>query len=252
MEKKIFLPGDVVSTTTEGLMCGNGVYSRNGQIIASVRGRLSKISQLISIVPITSIYTPNNGDIVVGRITEIQKQRWKVQIGGSVLADLLLSAIYLPDGELRRRTTADERNMRQYFDVGDVICAEVQQARQDGSILLHTRQQHPKRLDNGLVIAVPSYLVKRVPNHLITLKFQDMNFQTIFGLNGSIWISPVEESGISLIPRIHNCFNLLATYEQQICPESICNAYQNTSSIPVNKIVSNETALQLKFISEPE
>ena len=163
MEGKLVLPGEIISESAEGLMAGTGAIVRDRKIVSTVRGVVKQFSQYISVEPITSIYSPQVGDIVVGRISQVLKQRWKVQIGCSVSADLRLSSIYLPNDELRRRTTTDERNMRNYFDVGDLLCAEVQQVI-DGIIFLHTRQQHPRRLDNGIIIEVPARLVKRVQN----------------------------------------------------------------------------------------
>ena len=245
---QIVLPGEVISETTENLMCGSGVAIRDGKIISTVRGYVTQISQLLSVTPITSIYSPNVGDVVVGRIAQVLKQRWKVKIGCSVLATLRLSSIYLPDEQFRRRTTADERNMRQYFDVGDIICAEVQQIQADGLVFLHTRQQHPRRLENGMTIEVSSRLIKRVQFNISVMKIDGFDFNCIFGLNGVIWISPKDVGSIHMIPRIRNCFILLATYNQLISVESIQEVYQLTSELEVSKIVTEETAKSLGFI----
>lgn len=240
MEGQIVLPGEVISETVEGLMPGLGVVVRDRKIISTVRGTINQVNQYISVLPITTIYSPNVGDIVVGRVSQVQKQRWKVQINCPISADLRLSSIFLPDEQFRRRTTADERNMRQYFDVGDLICAEVQKVF-DSHINLHTRQQLPKRLDNGILINVPSRLITRVQSHLGELKVDQFSFNTIFGLNGSIWISPQDETGNIIIPRIRNCIILLATYDQPISLDSVRNIYEQTVNIPVNQIVSSET-----------
>jgi exosome complex component RRP4 len=247
---RIVLPGEVVAETTVGIMCGSGVEARDDKVIANVRGFVTRIGQLLSVTPMTSIYSPNVGDIVVGRVSAVQQQRWKVQIGCSVLANLRLTAIFLPDDQLRRRTTADERNMRQYFDVGDLVCAEIQ----DGGnpISLHTRQQHPRRLDNGLVIEVPSRLIKRVPNHIATLDLESQSFQVIYGMNGSIWLGPADSGAVMYVPRIRNCLVLLATYEQQISTDALCAVFAKTLQVDTNRIVSIETACQLGFVRRSE
>ncbi|EAY18996.1 exonuclease, putative [Trichomonas vaginalis G3] len=252
MEKdnQFVLPGQVIFENSEGLMPGNGVVLSNGKIIATVRGFIKIINQLVSVTPMTSIYSPNVGDIVVGRIESIQKQRWRVQIGAAVLADLRLSSIFLPDGELRRRTTTDERNMRQYFDVGDLICAEVQNI--SGGTSLHTREQHPKKLENGIVVDVPSRLIKRVPNHIVVLAFSGLRFNVVFGLNGSIWISPDTDEAYPLIPRIRNCILLLATYEQLVYSDNVCQVFDKTSEIPIADILTVKTAQILGFVQHDE
>jgi exosome complex component RRP4 len=244
---RIVLPGDVITTTTAGVMCGFGVELRGDEIVATVRGFVTRMSRLLSVTPMTSIYHPDVGDIVIGRISQLQQQRWKVQIGCSVLAILRLTAIYLPDDQLRRRTTADERNMRQYFDVGDLVCAEVQEVPSSGSISLHTRQQHPRRLDSGVIVEVPARLIKRVPMHICELNLEGASFQIIWGVNGSVWIAPVEEGGVGAIPRIRNCIVLLATYEQQISTDALCAVFDSVRDVPTNQIVTLETAQFLGF-----
>lgn len=247
---RIVLPGDIVEENTAGIMCGNGVMVRDGMIIATVRGFVTKISQLLTITPMTSIYTPNVGDIVVGRISQVQQQRWRVQIGCAVLADLRLSSVDLADDRtMRRRTTADERNMRQYYDVGELVCAEVQQVMSDGGISLHTRPQYPRRLDNGVIVDVPSRLIKRVPLHITTVEVKNSKFTIIYGMNGTIWISPNEEDyEYDVLIRIKNCIILLATYEKQIFSDVVGEIFDKTMDINPTAIVSIETAEMLGFV----
>lgn len=91
---------------------------------------------------------------MVGRIVEVQSRRWKVDVAAPLLAQLPLSAINLPGGILRRRTSADELQIRTYFSEGDLVVAEVQSVHQDGSASLHTRSLKYGKLRNGFFLAV--------------------------------------------------------------------------------------------------
>jgi exosome complex component RRP4 len=73
----------------------------------------------------TRRYTAELGDVVVGRVDEVQTRRWTVEIGSQTQSSLQLSAVQLPGGIQRRRTSDDELNMRQLFKEGDVVVAEV-------------------------------------------------------------------------------------------------------------------------------
>lgn len=97
---------------------------------------------------------PEIGDLVVGRIVEVQARRWKVDVAAPLLAQLPLSAINLPGGILRRRTSADELQMRTFFVEGDLVVAEVQSVHADGSATLHTRSLKYGKLRNGVFLAV--------------------------------------------------------------------------------------------------
>lgn len=69
---------------------------------ASVAGVLEKVNKLISIRPLKARYQGEIGDVVVGRITEVQQKRWKVDTNSKLDSVLLLSSVNLPGGELVR------------------------------------------------------------------------------------------------------------------------------------------------------
>jgi exosome complex component RRP4 len=123
-------------------------------IIATVAGTVQKTNKLLSVHPMRARYTPEIGDLVVGRIVEVQSRRWKVDVAAPLLAQLPLSAINLPGGILRRRTSADELQIRTFFSEGDLVVAEVQSVHQDGSASLHTRSLKYGKLRNGVFLAV--------------------------------------------------------------------------------------------------
>lgn len=117
-------------------------------------GTVHKTNKLLSVHPLRARYTPEIGDLVVGRIVEVQSRRWKVDVAAPLLAQLPLSAINLPGGILRRRTSADELQIRTFFSEGDLVVAEVQSVHQDGSASLHTRSLKYGKLRNGVFLAV--------------------------------------------------------------------------------------------------
>jgi exosome complex component RRP4 len=55
---------------------------------------------LISVIPYKTRYQGEIGDVIIGRITEVQRKRWKVDTNAKLDSVLLLSSINLPGGEL--------------------------------------------------------------------------------------------------------------------------------------------------------
>lgn len=55
---------------------------------------------------------------------------------------------------MRRRTSADELQIRNFFSEGDLVVAEVQSVHSDGSASLHTRSLKYGKLRNGVFLAV--------------------------------------------------------------------------------------------------
>lgn len=71
---------------------------------AAIGGVLEKVNKLISVRPLKARYQGEIGDVIVGRITEVQQKRWKVDTNSKLDSVLLLSSVNLPGGELVRNT----------------------------------------------------------------------------------------------------------------------------------------------------
>ena len=84
-------------------------------------GTVERINKLITVRPAKMRYNGEVGDIVVGRIIEVQQKLWKVDCGTRLNAFLNLAAVNLPGGELRRRGADDELVMRKFLQEGDLI-----------------------------------------------------------------------------------------------------------------------------------
>ncbi|KAG9802591.1 hypothetical protein KCU77_g23636, partial [Aureobasidium melanogenum] len=181
-------------------MRGHGTYTNdNGDLAPIIRstlaGTLQKTNKLLSVVPLRARYTPEIGDLVIGRIIEVQSRRWKVDVAGALTAALPLSSINLPGGILRKRTSVDELNIRTFFEEGELLVAEVQSLFQDGSASLHTRSLKYGKLRNGYFMAVSGVGggagVVRAKRQIFTLQTSSRGGEVdvILGVNGYIWIS---------------------------------------------------------------
>lgn len=152
--------------------------------------------------PLRARYTPEIGDLVVGRIAEVQAKRWRVDVAASQLAILQISAINLPGGILRKRTETDELQIRSFFAEGDLVVAEVQQLFQDGAASLHTRSLKYGKLRNGVFVAVSGTGggggVVRSKRQVWTLDAANAGgkVDVLLGVNGYIWISKHVESDV--------------------------------------------------------
>ncbi|KAJ5074098.1 exosome complex component rrp4 [Anaeramoeba ignava] len=168
--QRIVTPGEILTQESDFLR-GHGVSLQNNQLTATISGVVEKVNKLVSVEPLKSRYNPHVGDIVIGRINEVMRKKWKVEVNSTQNAILSLSAIILPDGIQRRRTSTDEMNMRNFYKEDDLICAEVQKIQwQENKIFLHTRS-----LKYG------------------KLKIRSIDYLLlILGVNGYCWISSPE------------------------------------------------------------
>ena len=222
--QQLVSPGDVI-TREGGYMRGHGTYTRDDILYASVAGAVQRVNKLISVTPPKTKYQGEIGDVIVGRITEVQQKRWKVEINARLDAALQLSSVNLPGGELRRRSAEDELTMRKYLQEGDLISAEVQNLFSDGAVALHTRSLKYGKLSQGTLVTVSPSLIKRRKTHFHKLP---CGASVILGNNGNVWIMPttqddndesggfsqnlnvVSKSDREVISRLRNCVLALA------------------------------------------
>ena len=71
-------------------------------IKSSVAGVMQKVNKLICVKPLKSRYVGEIGDVVVGRVLEVQQKRWKIETNSRLDSILQLSSVNLPGGELVR------------------------------------------------------------------------------------------------------------------------------------------------------
>ncbi|KAF7318784.1 hypothetical protein HMN09_00390700 [Mycena chlorophos] len=245
----ITLPGETI-TSSHAYMRGHGTYVDEEQVIASVAGTIERVNKLVTVRAISTKYNPEVGDLVVGRITEVQPRRWKVDANSRQDAVLMLSSVNLPGGVQRRKLESDELQMRTFFEEGDLLVAEVQAFFADGAMSLHTRSLKYGKLRNGQLVMVPPMLVRRLKSHFTTLP---CGVDLILGLNGYIWVSkhvkqneqegeegfdaetiysnrndPIDESTRSAISRVANIIRVLAAHFVPLTDTLLLEAYEWT------------------------
>ncbi|KAE8445324.1 hypothetical protein EG329_013562 [Mollisiaceae sp. DMI_Dod_QoI] len=229
--KDLVTPGETVTDDPQW-MRGHGTFiaPASTEIIAIVAGTVQKTNKLLSVRPLRARYTPEIGDLVVGRIIEVQPKRWRVDVGAPNLAGLPLSAINLPGGILRKRTETDELQIRTFFSEGDLLVAEVQALYADGSATLHTRSLKYGKLRNGVFMSVSGtgggggVVRSRRQVWTIDTTRGGGKVDVILGVNGYIWISKHIEvvGGDTAITRIEESVSstVYSSQNDEISPET--------------------------------
>ncbi|KAL7421528.1 Exosome complex component rrp4 [Cryptotrichosporon argae] len=188
--KDVVSPGEVITSAKE-FMRGHGTYVEDDNVVSSVAGTVERVNKLVSVQPLSSRYTPQVGDLVIGRIAEVGPSRWRVDTGARQDAVLMLSSVNLPGGVQRRKIESDALKMREFLAEGDLLVAEVQSFFGDGATSLHTRSLRYGKLRNGLLVTVAPRLVRRLKSHFIHVPppCGPSGVDVVLGLNGWVWVS---------------------------------------------------------------
>lgn len=205
--KNIYFPGECICEA-EGYIRGHGTQEEGNTIVSTYFGKKNIINKLITIEPAFPLrYSPEIGDVVVGRIIEIFNKKWRVETNSRFETSLSLSAINLPGVVQRRKLESDEIQMRSFFNINDVIVAEIQKINKNGSATLHTRSNKYKRLSKGTMISVPISLIPPLKSRFI----ENNDIEIIVGMNGYIWVgcNKIEQNSVrqisNIISKINQC-----------------------------------------------
>jgi len=239
-------PGESI-TSARAFMRGHGTYVDGDEVVASVAGTIERVNKLVTVRALRTRYNPEVGDLVIGRITEVQPRRWKVDANARQDAVLMLSSVNLPGGVQRRKLESDELQMRNFFEEGDLLVAEVQGFFADGAMSLHTRSLKYGKLRNGQLVSVPPILIRRLKSHFCSLP---SGVDLILGLNGYIWISKhvrdnekegegfdteavysnqnddIDDATRTAIARVSNIIRVLASRSLPITDTIVLEAYE--------------------------
>ncbi|TFY83642.1 hypothetical protein EWM64_g361 [Hericium alpestre] len=228
-------------------MRGHGTYVENEEVIASVAGLVERVNKLVTVRALRTRYNPEVGDLVVGRITEVQPRRWKVDANSRQDAVLMLSGA---------NWKATNYKCGTFFEEGDLLVAEVQAFFADGAMSLHTRSLKYGKLRNGQLVTVPPILVRRLKSHFYTLP---CGVDLILGLNGYIWVSKhvkeseqegeegfdaeavysnknddIDEATRTAISRVTNIIRVLAAHSTPLTDAILLEAYEWAVEVDVD------------------
>jgi len=250
LRPQLVCPGDAV-TAEPGVLRGRGIVERDdGRLVATTCGVVEHVNKLLYVRPLKHRYMGSMGDVVVGRVVEVQAERWAVEIGTAQLAYLQLGAIQLPGNVQRRRTDEDTSRMREFFDENDLVSAEVLKVNESGEVALQTRSARYGKLQNGVLAQVSPVYVRRQAQHLVTLP--QIGVMVMLGNNGWVWVcAPPKVAGSgrqetinfsqmdvryelvgqemrARICRVRNAILALAAHGFEVSSESIAFAYEQS------------------------
>jgi exosome complex component RRP4 len=179
-KREVVVPGQLLA---EGrYRASEGTYYEGGKIFSSVVGLAELRGNRVKVVALEGVYIPREGDLVIGTITLVAGNNWKVEIGGPYLASLHAN------NALRRPYSDD---ISEYMDMGDVIAAEVITFDRGSGPFLGMKGRGLRKLDDGMILHISPAKIPRIIGRrgsMINMIKDQLRIQTMVGQNGRIWI----------------------------------------------------------------
>jgi len=181
MDRKIVIPGEVISEGEEFLP-GEGTEKRDDKIYALKYGLAEETNRLIKVIPLSGVYDPRRGNVVIGKVENLTMNGWLLDIGASESGFIGLS-------EVPRFVHKD--NLEDVMDIGDMVIAKIIAIHKRG-IDLTIKMKGLGKIEEGLIFDINPHKVPRIigkEGSMIKLIKDETGCNIIVGQNGTILIN---------------------------------------------------------------
>jgi len=162
---------------------GRNCFRDGESIIAKRLGLASIDGRVASVIPLSGVYIPRIGDMVIGKIAEIQSSGWILNINSCFDA-------YLPLSNVNEFIDTKRTPLDKYYAIGDVLYVKVVVVNGD-SIHVSMQDSRSRKLYGGRITTISSAKVPRLigkNGSMINLIKEGTNSRIRVGQNGFVFI----------------------------------------------------------------
>ena len=202
-DRQIVLPGDAVATRDYNV--GGSVYWDGDVAYSAVVGLVNvKSERDVEVIPLSGIYRPRVGDVVIGYIIDIGLTGWTVDIKSPYSAYLPVQEATLKPIDL---TTVDLKDL---LGIGDIVLARIIDFNltRDYPVTLTLKETRLGRIEGGTLVEIDASKVARVIGRrgsMVSIFGEELNCDVTVGQNGRIWIrcrDPVDEPFVARVIKL--------------------------------------------------
>lgn len=180
--RDLVIPGDVIY---EGrIRTGDNTYRMQGKVCATRIGLVDYGRGIVSVIALEASYNPLVGDLVVGKVVDIELGQWIVEIDSPSLALLnvpdAIDAPFSPDVI-----------MPDIFDVGDIIVAKIVDLDRRRTPILSTLGRGLGKVEEGFIIRITPSKIPRLigkKGSMVNMILKETGCNIVIGQNGRILI----------------------------------------------------------------
>jgi exosome complex component RRP4 len=181
--RQLVVPGELLA---EGdFKVGEGTFRENNKIFASQIGLATLKGKTIYVTALAGSYMPHVGDIVIGKVYSISLTSWQVDICSPYAGILHISNV------VRRPFNAMKSDLREIFDIGDIIVTKVIAFDRLQDPALTVKGRDLGKLRGGTIIEIPPSKIPRLigrKGSMINMIKEQTHAKIVVGQNGRIWI----------------------------------------------------------------
>ena len=182
-ERAVVIPGEALAEGMDYLP-GENAYREQDKIYATILGLASISGRVLKITPLAGPYLPKIGDKIIGKVTDITLNGWRVDTATAYSAMLNVK-------DATTRFIRKEEDLSQILAIGDYLVVKIINVTSQNLIDLTMKEPGLHKVAGGRIMRINSQKVPRVigkQGSMITLIKDKTGCDLTVGQNGLIWI----------------------------------------------------------------
>lgn len=178
--RHIVIPGETIAKG-ESYLPGDGTEKKGDEIVAIRYGLAEESNKLIRVIPMSGVYQPRKGNVVIGKVENITYYGWSIDLDAAEHS-------FLPLQEIPKYV--HQNGLSEVLDIGDMVVAKILDVTLRG-VDLTINLRGLGRIDEGIVVKVNSNKIPRIigkEGSMINLLKKETGCEITAGQNGLIWI----------------------------------------------------------------
>jgi len=186
-ENQFVLPGDVI--VTGDYRPEQNVILEGNKLMSTAIGFSEIKDDLVTVTPLTGLYTPKTDDLVIGKIVSHNALSWEVDINSYYSGILTASDIFGKDYSPSR----DDLSLK--LKTGDIILARIANVNSRDPLITITGENLGK-IDSGELIKISPTKIPRLTGSVIQTIEASTNATITVGQNGLIILKCDNSTGL--------------------------------------------------------
>ncbi|HII17622.1 TPA: KH domain-containing protein [Candidatus Woesearchaeota archaeon] len=196
--KQIVVPGETLAKGM-GYLPGNGTYREGDEIKAGRLGLASVEGRALKLIPLSGRYLPKTGDVIVGKVIDVNLSGWRIDTNSAYSA--LLS---LKDGTTD--FVARGADLTKYYQIGDYVSCKIINVTSQKLVDLSMKGLGLMKLRGGRILKVSTNKVPRIigkAGSMVSMLKQATGAKIVVGQNGMVWIDARPEAEMVVVAAIN-------------------------------------------------
>ena len=186
-ENQFVLPGDVI--VTGDYRPEQNVILEGNKLMSTAIGFSEIKDDLVTVTPLTGLYTPKTDDLIIGKIVSHNALSWQVDINSYYSGILTASDIFGKDYSPSR----DDLSLK--LKTGDIILARIANVNSRDPLITITGENLGK-IDSGELIKISPTKIPRLTGSVIQTIEASTNATITVGQNGLIILKCDNSTGL--------------------------------------------------------